>query len=169
VFREVNRESRDAIRRSGRELPGMSIIKFWDEGARTYEEVTEKIEGKHGQDHLCVQAAQTGNLALLRWLREEKMFEWGEGTINKAAEIGHLHIVKYCMKQNCPINELPCAIAAGNGHLDILKYLHENAAPWDWKTCHFAADNNHIECLNYAKENGCPQDVPSPSSPSSSS
>ena len=100
VFREVNRESRDTIRRSGRELQGMITLKYWDEGVRAYEKVTRKNE-------------------------------------------------------NC--------------HLDILKYLHENAAPWDWKTCHFAADNNHIECLNYAKENGCPQDVPSPSSPSSSS
>jgi len=169
VFREVNRESRDAIRRSGRELKDTFEVKVWDEGARTFEEETRKIEGKHGQYHLCVQAAQTGNLALLRWLREEKMFEWDDSAINIAAGIGHLHIVKYCMKQNCPINELQCALAAGNGHLDILKYLHENAAPWDWRTYLFAAQNNHIECLNYAKENGCPQDVPSSSSSSSSS
>ena len=158
VFREVNRESRDAIRRSGRELKDTFEVKVWDEDAGTYEEVTRKIEGKHGQCCFCYEAVATGNLALLRWLREEKMFEWDEGTINKAAKIGHLHIVKYCMKQNCPIASLPCAFAAQYGHLDILKYLHENGAPWDWKTCRFAAQNNHIECLNYAKENGCPHD-----------
>jgi len=158
VFREVNRESRDAIRRSGRELKDTFIVKVRDEGARTYEEVTTKIEGKHGQYYLGAQAARTGNLALLRWLREEKMFEWDGLAINIAAEIGHLHIVKYCMRHVSPINELPCALAAENGHLDILKYLHENGAPWDWRTCRFAAQNNHIECLNYAKENGCPHD-----------
>ena len=158
VFREVNRESRDAIRRSGRELQDTFEVKIWEGDAGTYKEETIKIEGKHGQYHFCYEAAATGNLALLRWLREEKMFEWDDSAINIAAGIGHLHIVKYCMKHNCPINELPCAIAAGNGHLDILKYLHENGAPWDWKTCHFAAQNNHIECLNYAKENGCPHD-----------
>ena len=169
VFREVNRESRDTIRRSGRELQDTFIGRLWDEDFRTYEEETRKIEGKHGQCHFCYKAAATGNLALLRWLREEKMFEWDDSAINIAAANDDLHIVKYCMKQNCPFNVLLCAFAAVDGRLDILKYLHENAAPWDWKTCHFAADNNHIECLNYAKENGCPQDVPSPSSPSSSS
>jgi len=169
VFREVNRESRDAIRRSGRELKDTFIVKVRDEGARTYEEVTTKIEGKHGQYYLGAQAARTGNLALLRWLREEKMFEWDGLAINIAAEIGHLHIVKYCMRHVSPINELPCALAAENGHLDILKYLHENGAPWDWRVCRIAAQNNHIDCLNYAKENGCSQDVPSSSSSSSSS
>ena len=158
VFREVNRESRDAIRRSGRELQDTFIGRLWDEDFRTYEEETRKIEGKHGQCHFCYKAAATGNLALLRWLREEKMFEWDEATINKAAEIGHLHIVKYCMRHDSPINVLVCALAAENGHLDVLKYLHENGAPWDWRTCRFAAQNNHIECLNYAKENGCPHD-----------
>jgi len=158
VFREVNRESRDTIRRSGRELKDTFIVEVWDEDDGTYEEETRKIEGEDGQCHFCYEAAETGNLALLRWLWEEKMFEWDEGTINKAAEIGHLHIVKYCMKQNCPFNELVCALAAVNGHLDVLKYLHENGAPWNRRTCHFAAQNNHIECLNYAKENGCPHD-----------
>ena len=158
VFREVNRESRDAIRRSGRESKDTFIVKVWDEDAGTYKEETTKIEGEDGQCHFCYEAAATGNLALLRWLREEKMFEWGDSAINKAAEIGHLHIVKYCMRHDSPINVLVCALAAENGHLDVLKYLDENGVPWDWKTCRFAAQNNHIECLNYAKENGCPHD-----------
>jgi len=158
VFREVNRESRDAIRRSGRELQDTFEVKVWDEDVRTYEEVTRKIEGEDGQYYFCYEAAATGNLALLRWLREEKMFEWDGLAINIAAEIGHLHIVKYCMRHDNPFDEFPCAFAAENGHLDVLKYLHENGAPWDRKTCRFAAQNNHIECLNYAKENGCPHD-----------
>ena len=164
VFREVNRESRDAIRRSGRELKDTFKVQLWDEDGRTYEIVTRKIEGKHGQYYFCTQAARTGNLVFLRWLREEKMFEWDEVTINAAANDGYLHIVKYCMKKKCPIDGLACALAAENGHLDILKYLHENDAPWDSRTCRFAAKNNHIDCLNYAKENGCPQYVTSSSS-----
>ena len=158
VFREVNRESRDAIRRSGRELKDTFKVQLWDEDGRTYEIVTRKIEGKHGQYYFCTQAARTGNLVFLRWLREEKMFEWDDSAINIAAEIGHLHIVKYYMRHDSPINGLPCALAAGNGHLDVLKYLHENGAPWDRRTCRFAAQNNHIECLIYAKENGCQHD-----------
>ena len=158
VFREVNRESRDAIRRSGRELKDTFEVAFWDDDTRTYEKETKKIVGEDGQCHFCSEAAEIGNLALLRWLREEKMFEWDKVTINTAADNGYLHIVKYCMKQKCPINESACAFAAENGHLDVLTYLHENGAPWDSLTCRFAAKNNHMECLNYAKENGCPQD-----------
>ena len=158
VFREVNRQSRDAIRRSGRELKDTFKVKLWDEDTRAYEEVKTKIEGEDGQYYFCYKAVATGNLALLRWLREEKMFEWDDLTINVAASNDDLHIVKYYMRHDSPINELPCALAAGNGHLDVLKYLHENGAPWDRRTCRFAAQNNHIECLIYAKENGCQHD-----------
>jgi len=168
VFREVNRESRDAIRRSGWELKDTYKENVWDKDTRTYKEVIKKIEGEDGQYYFCAQAVAIGNLALLRWFREEKMFEWDEMTINEAAKQGHLRIVKYCMKQKCPVDEGACALAAENGHLDILKYLHENGAPWDSLTCHLAAKNNHIECLNYAKENGCPQGDTSSSSSSSS-
>jgi len=159
VFREVNRESRDAIRRSGRELKDTFETKFWDETTCMYKVVTTKLVGEDGHYHFCCQAAAAGNLALLRWFREEKMFEWDDMTINAAARYGHLHVVKYCMKQKCPIGRLACKAAAENGHLDVLKYLHENGAPWDWRTCRFAAQNNHIECLNYAQENGCPPHV----------
>ena len=164
VFREVNRESRDAIRRSGRELKDTFEANVWYKVTRTYEKAIINLEGKFGQYLSCYEAAVTGNLALLRWLREEKMFEWNEMTINSAVFHGHLHIVKYCMKQKCPFDGMVCKCAAEKGHLDILKYLHENGAPWDSKTCRYAAKNNHSECLNYAQENGCPQDDTSSSS-----
>ena len=99
-----------------------------------------------------------GNLALVRWLREVKKFDWNEFTINEAAQYGHLHIVKYCMEQKCPRTKLACACAAKSGHLDILKYLHENGAPWDSWTCYYARENNHLECLVYALDNGCQND-----------
>jgi len=42
-------------------------------------------------------------------------------------------MVKYCVANECPIDEFACANAAENGHLECLKYLHEEAkAPWDW-------------------------------------
>ena len=36
-------------------------------------------------------------------------------------------MVKYCVANECPINELACAIAASEGHLECLKYLREEA------------------------------------------
>ena len=162
VFREVNRESRDAIRRSKRKLPKTYKVFIWTGNPPVYRRETRKNEGKHAQYHFCSQAARSGNLELLRWLREEKKFEWDAFTINTAAIGGDLHIVKYCMEQKCPRSEkcprsgLTCALAARHGHLDVLKYLRENGALWSSWTCFFARENNHLECLNYAKENGCP-------------
>ena len=119
---------------------------------------TRKIEGIRAQYYFCNEAADTGNLALVRWLREVKEFDWNERTINRAAINGHLHIVTYCTERKCPRSKLACANAAEFGHLDILKYLHENGVPWDSWTCTFARKNNQLECLVYALDNGCQND-----------
>ena len=156
VFREVNTESRDACRRSGRKLREIFELTTYSGNPPVAEKETRKLEGKQAQYHFCSKAARMGNLALVRWLREVKKFDWNEWTINTAAENGHLHIVTYCMEQKCPHDKFACACAAQFGHLDILKYLHENGAPWNSWTCFYARKNNRLECLNYAKENGCP-------------
>jgi len=158
VFREVNTESRDACRRSGRKLRETFELTTYSGNPPVTKIETRKLEGKEAQYRFCDQAARTGNLALVRWLREVKKFDWNELTINIAAHLGHLHIVTYCTEQKCPCNELACALAAKYGHLDILKYLHENGAPWDSWTCAFARENNHLECLVYALDNGCQND-----------
>ena len=157
VFREVNTESRDACSRSGRKMKETFNTYAWDGNPPVAKKMTRKLKGKEAQHRFCSEAARTGNLALVRWLREVKKFDWNEGTINAAAQFGHLHIVKYCMKHKCPCM-LACALAAASGHLDILKYLHENGVPWDYKTCAFARENNHLECLVYALDNGCQND-----------
>ena len=158
VFREVNAESRDACRRSERKLQVTFNTYTYSGNPPVAKEVIRKLEGKEAQYHFCNQAALTGNLALVRCLREVKKFDWNDWTINAAAEKGHLHIVTYCMEQKCPCSRLACALAAASGHLDILKYLHENGVPWDYKTCAFARENNHLECLVYALDNGCQYD-----------
>jgi hypothetical protein len=52
-----------------------------------------------------LEVAQTNKLELLKWAREEKKCEWDEGTINAAAEQGNLEMVKYCVANECPIDE----------------------------------------------------------------
>jgi len=160
VFREVNKESRDACRRSEIKVElAETFITYTAQGNPPVQKVHRyKIKGKFGQRHFCHEAAETGNLTLLRWFREEKKFDWNEWTINAAAGGGFLHIVKYCMERKAPLGSAACACAAESGHLDVLKYLHENGVPWDSHTCAFARENNHLECLQYALENGCPND-----------
>ena len=158
VFREVNTESRDACRRSGRKLRETFGLTTYSGNPPVAKKTTRKLGGKEAQYFFCNRAACMGNLALVRWLREVKKFDWNEWTINRAAENGHLHIVTYCMEQKCPRGSLTCAYAAAYGHLDILKYLHENGAPWSSWTCYYARENNHLECLLYALDNGCQND-----------
>jgi hypothetical protein len=158
VFREVNTESRDACRRSGRKLPETFEVGIWSGKPPEKKKTTIKLEGKQAQHYFFSEAARMGNLALVRWLREVKKFDWSQRTISSAAKHGHLYIVTYGTEQKCPRNELACANAAKSGHLDILKYLHENGAPWDYRTCYFARKYNRPECLLYALENGCQND-----------
>ena len=62
-------------------------------------------------------------------------------------------MVKYCVANECPIDEYACASAAENGHLEVLKYLREEVkAPWDWRTAAWAAESGHLHILEYLVE-----------------
>ena len=89
----------------------------------------------------------------------EKKCDWDVGTINRAAEQGNLEMVKYCVANECRIDEYACAWAAGNGHLECLKYLREEVkAPWDWYTATRAAKYGHLHILEYLVERKFDQD-----------
>ena len=101
----------------------------------------------------CRKVARTNKLELLEWAREEKKCDWDERTFSAAAERGNLEMIKYCVANGCPVNELACARAAENGHLECLKYLHEDVkAPWDKETATEAASNGHLHILEYLVE-----------------
>ena len=70
-----------------------------------------------------------------------------------AASQGNLEMVKYCVANECPVDEWTCKCAARYGHLECLKYLHEEAkAPWDSHTAEWAAQNGHLHILEYLVE-----------------
>jgi hypothetical protein len=102
------------------------------------------------EPYFCWQVAYTNKLELLKWIREEKNCDWDVGTINAAVRQGNLEMVKYCVANECPVDEWACSDAAENGHLECLKYLHEEAkAPWDSGTASMAAENGHLHILEY--------------------
>ena len=102
------------------------------------------------ETYFCYLVAETNKLELLKWIREEKECEWDSATIIVAASEGNLEMVKYCVANECPIDELACAWAADGGHLEILKYLREEVkAPWDYWTAAWAARNGHLHILEY--------------------
>ena len=108
------------------------------------------------QEWFCERVSRMNKLEYLVWLREVKNCDWDSRTIDRAAYQGNLLMVKYCVDNECPMNEWACEYAAKEGHLDVLKYLHENDSPWSSDACRIAHRNNRIDCLNYLIDKKCP-------------
>ena len=159
----VNPETRALIKRSSRkgelkekfkvsEMSSISTLEVawghypWGTWGHEYSEY-------RNESYFCWRVAQTNKLELLKWAREEKNCDWDELTIEAAVRQGNLEMVKYCIANECPINEWACTEAARNGHLEVLKYLREEVkAPWIWTTASWAAENGHLHILEYLVE-----------------
>jgi hypothetical protein len=158
---EVNSETRKVITRSSFaddlkekfKVSEMSSVSTLEVAWEHYPWGTLKYGVIHDEKWFCSEVAETNKLELLKWAREEKQCEWDYGTIYAAASQGNLEILKYCVANECPINEDACAFAADRGHLECLKYLREEAkAPWEWCTAYRAAGNGHLHILEYLVE-----------------
>jgi len=108
------------------------------------------------QEYFCRRAAQTNDLKLLRWAREEKECAWDCLTSGEAAIQGNLDMLKYCCENGCEVEESTCATAAKFGQLACLEYLRSKNCPWDEQVCQLAHENNHMDILTYAVKNKCP-------------
>jgi hypothetical protein len=153
----VNTETRALVKRSTRKGELEGKFKVYEMSSISTLEVAweNKSLWPSWWDEIwfCRQVAQTNKLELLKWIREEKKCTWNSRTINAAARQGNLEMVKYCVANECPIDEFACANAAGNGHLECLKYLREEVkAPWDWRSAAWAAENGHLHILEYLVE-----------------
>ena len=160
---EVNTETRKLIKRSTRardlkkrfkveEMSSISTLEFacehfpWD----TFD---HEVQEEMNEICFCSEVARTNKLELLKWAREEKECKWDGRTIEVVAFKGNLEMVKYCVANECPMNERACAFAADGGHLEVLKYLHEEAkAPWEWCTATCADEKGHLHILEYLVE-----------------
>ena len=154
----VNPETRALIKRSSRARDLKETFKVEEMSSiSTLEVALERISlwpmYLEDETDFCREVAKTNKLELLKWAREEKKCDWDGRTIQAAARQGNLEMVKYCVANECPMNERACAFAADGGHLEVLKYLHEEAkAPWDSETASFAAENGHLHIFEYLVE-----------------
>ena len=154
---DVNSETRKLIQRSSRaddlekafkieEMSSISTLEFALENKSLWPYWWDET-------YFCWNVARTNKLELLKWAREEKECEWNSRTINLAAVQGNLEMVKYCVANECPIDESACAAAAIGGHLEVLKHLREEVeAPWDFFTAILAAKYGHLHILEYLVE-----------------
>ena len=154
----VNTETRKLIKRSSRKGELKEEFKVKEMSSISTLEVAWENKSLwpswwEDETWFCFKVAQTNKLELLKWAREEKKCKWNERTINAAAEQGNLEMVKYCVANECPIDEGACAEATLRSHLECLKYLHEEVkAPWTWGTAAFAALGGHLHILEYLVE-----------------
>ena len=154
---EVNTETRKLVKRSSRAGDLTKGFKVREMSSISTLEVAWENKSLWpswwNETDFCWQVAKTNKLELLKWAREEKKCKWDKWTIFAAAEQGNLEMVKYCVANECPINEGACANAAKNGHLECLKYLREEVkAPWESWTAAWAAQNGHLHILEYLVE-----------------
>ncbi|CAL6424408.1 unnamed protein product [Bathycoccus prasinos] len=153
----MNSETRKLIKRSSRandlkkwfkvrEMSSISTLEFALEHKSFW-------SGIWSEGHFCSKVAETNKLELLKWAREEKKYRWNKWTIQAAAHHGNLEMLKYCVANKCPVDEVACLHAAENGDLECLKYLREEAkAPWHSYTADGAALNGHLHILEYLFE-----------------
>ena len=108
------------------------------------------------QAWFCSQVARTNKLELLKWVREVKKCEWDECTIDLAALIGNLEMLKYCFANGCAYDETTaCRVAAGEGHIDCLRFLFAKVKPsreTEKVTGRIAADYGQLDILKYFVE-----------------
>jgi hypothetical protein len=167
MFYECCRASRRAVIRAKikvqerfrvRELSSISTLELawegypWGERMRLPNGEARMLN----QEFFSWRVAETNDLKLLRWVREEKECAWDSMTSGVAAILGNLDMLKYCCENGCEVHNGTCADSAKNGHLDCLEYLRSKNYPWDGQVCQFAHEGNHIDCLTYAVKNKAP-------------
>jgi len=169
LFSQTCRASREAIKRAKIKLedkfriPELSSISQLELAWANYEwggtvKHTNGREFTKNQEQFCARVAYTNDLALLRWVREEKECAWDYLTSGAAAILGNLEMLKYCVENGCEVGTRTCVTAAKYGNLDCLKYLHEKNVDWNCRASGAAAILGNLEMLKYCVENGCEVD-----------
>ena len=155
---EVNTETRKLIKRSSRagdlkenfrvrEMSSISTLEI------VWEHISLWPMYLEDESDFCCRVAQTNKLELIKWAREEKKCRWDEWTINAAARQGNLEMVKYCVANECPIDEWACAYAA----LTVISsasntYAKKSKRLGMGDTADLAAENGHLHILEYLVE-----------------
>ena len=153
------KNARDAVRRAGIELEKKFNISEFTSISQldlAWDNYRWGVGWSDTQKWFCARVSRMNKLEYLVWLREVKNCDWDLRTINAAARQSNLAMVKYCVENGCPVDEVACLFATQEGHLDVLKYLHENDCPWNSSACYCAHRDNRIDCLNYLIQQKAP-------------
>ena len=163
-FGLVNTQSWGVLKYSGVDVWKLRVNIFECSSISTLELVWNNIPwGEKSQSgrvmdpaRFCWQVATTNKMKFLKWAREAKQCEWDEKTINTAAEMGNLEMLKYCFSNDCPCDERASFLqAAVNGHLDCLRFLFAKVEPsreTEEEAAYQAVCRGHMDILKYLVE-----------------
>ena len=119
----------------------------------------------NARGHFIREAAATGDVQLLRWVREEKGVDRRmQKIVESAVKSGHLNVVQYCARNGWNIDKYDFVrTAAEFGRLDIVRYLHEERGiplqpAHRLPASEVAAKNGKLEVLKYLHEMNIPWD-----------
>ena len=160
-FSKVNRESLDVLAYARVDVSKLGVNVYECTSISTLEWAWNNMpwgkKDKSGrvidQAWFCAGVAFTNKLELLKRAREVKQCEWDEQTINAAADIGKLEMLKYCFSNDCPCDEeRSCKLAACGGHLDCVRFLFDKLEPsreTEKQAALQAAFGGHMDVLKY--------------------
>ena len=163
-FAEVNRESRGVLEYAGVDVSKLRVTIDECSSISTLELAWnrtrwgEKFKSGRVRDQVwfCAKVALTNKLEFLKWAREVKHCEWGEQTINVAALIGNLEMLKACFSEECPYDEETlCFCATHGGHLDCVRFLFDKvkiSRDMERYAAQLAAAYGRINILKYVVE-----------------
>jgi len=118
-----------------------------------------KERNEEDQPHVggkaCASAAKGGHLHVLQFLRSQHVnAKWNRKTPMKAAEHGHLEVLRWAIENHCPVDSYTYHHAAMYGHIHILEYLNTTYAPYDAFAANAAAQEGHVHVLEWFLEHG---------------
>ena len=107
---------------------------------------------------MCYQAAWNGRVDMLDWLKSEGCsLTTGDSLLTSAATGGQLATLKWLREQQgAPFDNLTADNAVYRGHWEVLKWLIEKGCLWGMFGFHYAVSKGwDLEKLRWMKEKGC--------------
>jgi hypothetical protein len=103
-------------------------------------------------------AASSGSIEAVEWLRQEKGVVIDAGTLKAAAAAGQTALCAHLRSIGCPWSAALCdqaAMSALCGNFDTLRWLRDNGCPWNVRhICIHAASLGDTALLDYVIEQG---------------
>jgi hypothetical protein len=100
-------------------------------------------------------AAESGNIELLVWVLRHSGSQLSTSVMWAAAAKGRRAMCQYLHEQQCPWDFVSTRRAAEGGHIDLLRWLMDNGCPWRAnELCVSAAQGGSVQVLMYLQQRG---------------